>query len=810
MSESTEQAQNNITISDQPAAKDSLGLTPYVIAMTEFLTHSDTKPPLTISIEGEWGSGKSSFMKQLEEQIKVKSQEVRQEELKKVWSKIKKEHITSDLSDIGKFLQLKFGQETQTVWFNAWRHEKAESLWATFAISFLEEISRNRDFRDWIPNLYSSLLLFGKRLDFKEKPLKVFDTVVSSSVIVSIIVAFIYVGFFKVGYSGISNFSEQLVEIIEKSEKSKDTDKEEKKDSQPKNQENKQDKQNQQPKKTADKGEKKDDKKSDNKNADSLLTLSLLVGGAGGSLAGVGKLLAKLKELIGDPKMDLTQYLESPDYKNQVAFVEKFHEDFRKIVEAYIGTDEKVYVFIDDLDRCELGKAADLLQALNMMISNDPQIIFILGMDREKVAAGITYKQKNVLPYLASIRGNKQDPTENYNLSNKLDYGFSYLEKFVQLSFTLPKPSENSLNDFFTKLYHNNHENNEKTFFGIPYSFFTEIINKIPNKSSQTNSEPVPEPTTPKRPDLAIFPIIKKDLDNNAEAEIQKMVAPFFDNNPRRLKQYINGLRLKRYMYYYSIGVTWQQEKEQITEQQLAKFVAITLKYPRLLHELEQNNNLLSDLEQYAIDQSQGAVNNQGNTNYKNAESWVKTYPQLADLLCYGIITETIQQYDKNNAEHRYSFKNEEIKKLLEVSPQSELDSKYFQLWEFLEAKKWKEADQETLNVMLKVANREKQRYLDIEDIDKFPCHDLHIIDQLWVKYSEGGFGFSVQKDIYQKNELGAQKEYNEKIMKWFEFCDEVGWRKDGSWLIYEEQTFTPDKLVGHLPLRVYLIHGLP
>jgi hypothetical protein len=178
MSASTDESQSNITISDQPAGKDSLGLTPYVIAMTEFLTHPDTKPPLTISIEGEWGSGKSSFMEQLEEQIKVKSKEVRKQELQKVRKNLK---IDSDLSEIWKFLQLRFGQETQTVWFNAWRHEKA----------------------------------------------------------------------------------------------------------------------------------------------------------------------------------------------------------------------------------------ADLLQALNMMISNDPQIIFILGMDREKVAAGITYKQKNVLPYLASIRGKNQDSTES-------------------------------------------------------------------------------------------------------------------------------------------------------------------------------------------------------------------------------------------------------------------------------------------------------------------------------------------------------------------------------------------------------------
>ncbi|MFM6068949.1 MAG: P-loop NTPase fold protein, partial [Sphaerospermopsis kisseleviana] len=561
------ESQDNITISDQPAAKDSLGLTPYVIAMTEFLTHPDTKPPLTISIEGEWGSGKSSFMKQLEDQIKVKSKEIKNKKLAELWTRLKKDYfLFSDLSDIWLFLELKFSQETQTVWFNAWRHDKSESLWATFALSFLEQIAKNRDFSDFIPNIYSSLQLFIKRLDFKEKPVKSIQTlglgVVISGVILLIIVGFIDIVFFRVGLTGFSNRYNQVVELIAKP-------------------------------KTKDNNPQKDAANTENL----LLNLSLLLGGAGGSLVGVNKLFTKLQELIGDPKMDLTQYLESPDYKSQVAFVEKFHEDFRKIVEAYIGVDEKVYVFIDDLDRCELDKAADLLQALNMMISNDPQIIFILGMDREKVAAAITYKQKDVLPYLASIAGTNLDPTqENYAVVKQLDYGFSYLEKFVQLSFSLPKPSENTLDSFFAGLYLNEGENKnsqEKRIFGIPKNLIietidnvqhgvlfnniidslengfssviegtkdkinyvkTELVKKFQKGKKEDNAQleadaatdddteleantasTVQEATKYKRPELAIFPMLKKDLDNKEKEDLIKMVAPFFENNPRRL-----------------------------------------------------------------------------------------------------------------------------------------------------------------------------------------------------------------------------------------------------------------------------------
>ena len=58
---------------------------------------------------------------------------------------------------------------------------------------------------------------------------------------------------------------------------------------------------------------------------------------------------------------------------------------------------------------------------------------------------------------------------------------------------------------------------------------------------------------------------------------------------------------------------------------------------------------------------------------------------------------------------------------------------------------------------MLAVAKREKE--LDVNSIDNFPCEDLRTIDQLWVKYSDGRFGFSVQKRIYQN--LGGTRGYN-------------------------------------------------
>ncbi|NJK69765.1 MAG: hypothetical protein HC789_19590 [Microcoleus sp. CSU_2_2] len=42
------------------------------------------------------------------------------------------------------------------------------------------------------------------------------------------------------------------------------------------------------------------------------------------------------------------------------------------------------------------------------------------------------------------------------------------------------------------------------------------------------------------------------------------------------------------------------------------------------------------------------------------------------------------------------------------------------------------------------------QGWLDRASIEEVSCEDLQTVDQLWVKYSNGHFGFSVQQRIYE------------------------------------------------------------
>ena len=118
------------------------------------------------------------------------------------------------------------------------------------------------------------------------------------------------------------------------------------------------------------------------------------------------------------------------------------------------------------------------------------------------------------------------------------------------------------------------------------------------------------------------------------------------------------------------------------------------------------------------------------------------------------------------------------------------------------------EADQETAARMLEAANIPPTKtFLDEKDINNISSVDLRTVDQLWVHYSNGRFGFSVQKKIYFG--LGGTERFDKKV--WEEFGAVVGWRKGGELLGYSQITFDlqnntsiPQPQYGHLPCIEY------
>jgi eukaryotic-like serine/threonine-protein kinase len=144
----------------------------------------------------------------------------------------------------------------------------------------------------------------------------------------------------------------------------------------------------------------------------------------------------------------------------------------------------------------------------------------------------------------------------------------------------------------------------------------------------------------------------------------------------------------------------------------------------------------------------------------------------------------------------------------------SERGIDYTKLRDLLAAKKWKEADYETYLVMLKAVGSEKDHWIGWEELLNFPCTDLCTIDKLWYEYSNGKFGFSVQKEIYLSVGGIADGNYYEEA--WKKMGGKVGWRRKGkgkaaTWIEVEDIIYTIEAPKGHLPVFgwIWALYGV-
>ena len=118
---------------------------------------------------------------------------------------------------------------------------------------------------------------------------------------------------------------------------------------------------------------------------------------------------------------------------------------------------------------------------------------------------------------------------------------------------------------------------------------------------------------------------------------------------------------------------------------------------------------------------------------------------------------------------------------------------KYAKLRHFLEQKKYEAADRETWRLMLQIVGARKRGYFELEDFEQFPSSDLQAIDRLWLDLSDGHFGFSVQKQIYQE----VETEFSQLGIR-------VGWVNGGKWLKIDDPVDTVDCPKGHRPCAMW------
>ncbi len=550
------------TVGDQPSREDSLGFEPYVRAVADFLTNPLTVPPLTISIEGDWGAGKSSFMAQLQDVL--------------------------------------LKRRSLTVRFNAWRHDKHEELWAAFALEFIRQISAKQPF---IRRLWANLTLRRRRFDWATGWLD-FTRALAAWIWLTALAIGLPLLLILKGRDWIDSLNSLIT----------------------------------------------------NGSLVGLLTAWFLT--IGGSVVTLTTLFMKLKNVFGNPvAIDLRRHLRSPKYEERVAFIENFHRDLDRIVRSYVGT-RKVFIFIDDLDRCEVPKAAELMQAINLMIADDPQLIFVVGMDREKIAAGVAVRHEKLIPFLV----NPLDEADSDPKRTALFYGYRFIEKFIQIPFTVPSATVADLQRFFRRL--NSHPEPKVSlpwWRRVAARFSAKEGNAIEGAANALSAASVPSLIPQQIHRQQMLKLIRSSEESEAVQQIVLMAASLLERNPRRLKQFINMFRLRAHIANETglfDGMAGATPSQTLTLEKLGKFVAITQMHPRILFDLEADNQLLTKLQLLAIEEPLP----KGMSKTALVECWEKM-PKLMSLLRYGV--REGDQIDRN----RFSLESLEIGKLLAISP---------------------------------------------------------------------------------------------------------------------------------------------
>lgn len=123
----------------------------------------------------------------------------------------------------------------------------------------------------------------------------------------------------------------------------------------------------------------------------------------------------------------------------------------------------------------------------------------------------------------------------------------------------------------------------------------------------------------------------------------------------------------------------------------------------------------------------------------------------------------------------------------------SDRDIDYSPIEEALAQRSFQEADRLTLLKRCELAGEQamQRKWIYFTEVDNFPTTDLKTMDQLWYSYSQGKFGFSVQRKIW----LSLGQDFPKLWTK-------IGWKKGNLWTRYpNEFIWDLSAPVGHLPL---------
>jgi len=384
-------------INDVVAEEDHLGFRNTVEVVASFLKSRNTRLPLTLAIDGAWGTGKSSFMNLLVKRLEGKSITDKDNNQASAKSnenysftpslsvnralKVLDESEHKETGDISKVDTVKAESERrfETVHFNAWRYGDGEKLTSSLVRYVIEAVANKKPVVER-EEFWFRLNL--NRLD-KEKVRRDLYVSVAPSLIVGFL-CFMLIGVLGWVYvlqgGGSDNFVNWLIYIG-----------------------------------------------------------AMLVPGGWGI-----KNFLKARNKAASIKF--IDYFNIPDYDKLGGAQHAIEEDFRFVVEQLNSQDKALALFVDDLDRCTPTQVVKVIEDINVFFAlQNLECVFILGLHRDLVATSIEQA------YRQTVNAISDKPF----MEDELPFGQRFLEKIIQFTIPLPDPSDETLDAFIEYLANN-------------------------------------------------------------------------------------------------------------------------------------------------------------------------------------------------------------------------------------------------------------------------------------------------------------------------------------------------------------------
>ncbi len=245
---------------------------------------------------------------------------------------------------------------------------------------------------------------------------------------------------------------------------------------------------------------------------DNFIKLTSLFLGSGGIIALICKSFKYLEKIFG--KLSLYKYdnlcRKHLDLKHLIK------DEVSKVCKLQTKRNERLIVFIDDLDRCKQEAIITLLDALSIYFSSDCDVIAILNIDINIIIGATNKKlgQKN----------------KNNNAAAR------YLEKIIQLNYNLPKISAPQYNKLLSSLLPCNDS-----------SIHSPLIKQADAQPQRDNITIEKADTEEKPEENNNYSVIKLELPQDIADALKDFFLLYGDLiqfSPRKVKRIVNILRI--------------------------------------------------------------------------------------------------------------------------------------------------------------------------------------------------------------------------------------------------------------------------